>query len=179
MTDRGCYGLPSVYSHTAKTCGSCAARDDCKSKAFTVLQMIRGTVMVDDLIRSFQLSYAAPESIGKTLTITPAQHARLILAPSKIAGRLERLFLQGFDKIARMAFLQRQNPFPQKGAKHLHLAGELLLQGAVTKAGFREACIERFGWSTGTAASEVSNAVALLSGLNLVIESRTTMELRK
>ena len=49
MTDRGCRGLASVYSHTSATCGGCEVRDACGAKAFDTLQRVRGHIKVDDL----------------------------------------------------------------------------------------------------------------------------------
>jgi hypothetical protein len=176
MTDRGCYGLPSVYSHTSATCQSCVVRATCKDKALSVLQLVRGAIKVDDLIDAYRLSYVAAADV--TITLTPEQRARVITAPTKLQRRLENLMLAGFDKVAAVAFKRGENPFREDGAKHLRLVGEKLLQGRVVKADLRAAFQRQFGWSTATAASEVSNAVAILSGLDLINETRFHLELR-
>jgi hypothetical protein len=88
----------------------------------------------------------------------------------KVAGRLQRLFEQGFDRVARSRFVKGENPFTPTGAKHLHLAGELLLRGGLTRTSFRQACVARLGWSAATASAESSQALALLRLLGLTQE---------
>jgi hypothetical protein len=151
-------------------------RASCKDKALSILQLARGAIKVDDLIDGYRLSYAGMDTPPRTLA--PEQQARVITAPSKLRRRLENLMLAGFDRVAAVAFGQGENPFREDGAKHLRLVGDSLLQGRVAKADLRQAFQHQFGWSAATAASEVSNAVATLSGLDLINETRSYIELR-
>lgn len=176
MTDRGCVGLPSVFSHVSSTCATCEARPECSGKVLTTLQRIRGSVQVDDLISQFRLGFV--EQALEKPELTLQQRTAVASMPAKVAGRLKALLLDGFDQTAKSRFAQGDNPFPGSGAKHLHLAGQLLLAGGFTKLEFRTRCIERYGWSTNTAFVEVSRAIALLRGLGLTHEINARVQLR-
>jgi hypothetical protein len=145
---------------------------ECRPKALGALEQLRGSMPVDQLIMEFRADYAQPAT-----ALTVEQRRLVASMPVKIAGRLEQLLLRHFDKRAQTVFTHGQNPFPEAGAKHLHLAGQMLLAGGFTKAEFRKECEARFGWSEGTAFSQVSQALALLRGLALVQEQGERMVL--
>jgi hypothetical protein len=163
MTDRGCFALPSTYSLESKTCKACVAHAECGARVQETLQRIRGTINVEQLIAQFHVGEDAP-------SLTLAQRTKVASMPVHVARRLETLFLNGFDRTARSLFANSENPFPATGAKHLRLAGNLLLQGGFTKKHLRTECQKRFGWAESTAFVEVARTLALLRGLGLIVE---------
>lgn len=161
VTDRGCMGMPSVLNVASPSCQSCKGFAPCRTAALSVLETVRGTVKVDDMIHELR---AGQEGAKPAVEIEFA----IASVPKKVAPRLRSLLAKGFDRAARDALRDGVNPFPLSGAKHMHLAGELLLLGRFTKGQYRQDCMNKFGWAEGTAFSEVSMAIALMRGLGLV-----------
>jgi hypothetical protein len=165
MTDRGCFGMPSVFNPASKTCQGCPGSSQCRDRALDALERVRGTIRVEHLIMEFRTEFVQPAA-----ALTLEQESVVASMPAKIMERLRGLLLARFDRKASVALLHGINPFPERGAKHMHLAGQLLLAGGFTKSQFRKECEQRFGWTEGTAFSQVSQAIALLRGLGLTTE---------
>ncbi len=170
MSDRGCFGLPSVFSLQSDTCSSCSARTACSEKSYALLLRVRGSVDVERYIQDLRLEFAGLGEQRARASLTLAQLTTVESMPARLRGRLKRLLLDRFDVVARQSLEQGENPFPESGSKVMHLAGEMLLAGGMTKIGFRNACQNQLGWSYGTAATESSVALALLRGLGLTKE---------
>lgn len=157
--------MASVFNPGSNACKACPAAKQCRPKALAVLELARGAIPVDQLIMEFREDYEPP---ARALSLS--QESSVASMPVKVAARLRSLLLQGFDRRASAALQQGQNPFTARGAKHLQLAGEMLLAGGFTRSSFRKECQARFTWSEGTAFSQVSQAISLLRGLGLVID---------
>ncbi len=165
MTDRACFGLPSVFNPASEACTGCAARRRCGEASIAVLQKIRSVVDVEAKIQALRLEFAG---VPASAPITLEQSRSIASLPVKLQARIRRLFEARFDQAAKQSLAVGENPFPKDGNKASRLAGELLLAGSFTKAQFRTACMERFNWTYPTAATESSVALALLKGLGLV-----------
>jgi hypothetical protein len=156
--------MPSVHNPASETCKSCLHREDCRVRAVCALEKVRAVLKVDHLLLRLQPDYA----LG--FVLSPVQLKLIEQTQDKLRGRLRNLLERQFDKFARAEFSRGTNPFTEKGAKHMRLAGEMLLRGGFTRASLRQQCIEHFGWTQGTALSEVSQAVSLLRGLQVTKE---------
>lgn len=163
--------MASVLNPESPTCQRCSALEPCRVRALQSLDRVKGAIKVDHLIE--RLEHGSTQ--GYILSLE--DHRAIATTPRKVAGRLESLLTKGFHVIARRKLAAGQNPFPVSGAKHIHLAGEMLLAGGFTKGQLRQQCIERFQWTEGTAFSEVSQAVALLRGLRLVRQTQDHIHL--
>lgn len=178
VTDRGCYGLASVHNTASVVCMQCPVKDGCARKALDILTRVRKVISVEHLIERIEVSYLMPLAAPAMPRLTLEQVTTIAAMPARIQGRLRALLLQGFDRLARSRFQSGTNPFKSTGAKHLHLAGQMLLDGAFTKAEFRAECIKRYGWTKETAFSQTSQAFALLRGLDLTQEIGNRMEMK-
>jgi hypothetical protein len=151
--------MPSVLNVASDTCKSCTGLTQCRTSALETLHRIRDSISVEDLIHELRVGYEV-KPVLQNITLVASM-------PTKVAKRLNSLLSKGFERSALSALQDGHNPFPPNGAKHMHLVGELLLQGSFTKGDYRRLCIAKFGWKEGTAFSEVSMAIALLRGLGL------------
>ena len=164
MTDLGCFGMPSTYNAASIICQRCPFFVPCGKSAQAILAALRGGITADRMLESL-----TPPRV--VLQPTQSHITRIHAAPIKVQPRLERLLNDGFDQKAAEAFANGRNPFPLSGSKQMHQAGQMLLQGGFTRHQLRDWCIETMGWSKASAASQVSNDVALLRSLALVEES--------
>ena len=176
MTDRGCYGLASVHNTASAACQNCALKVDCAHKVLDILNRVRKVIPVQALIERIEVNYLMLD-MPSSPKLTLAQITTVAMIPQRLQGRLKVLLLEGFDRIASARFKQGLNPFKETGAKHLHLAGQMLLGGGFTKAQFRAECIKRYGWTANTAFSQTSSSLALLRGLGLTREINNRTEI--
>jgi hypothetical protein len=165
LTDRGCLGMPSVFNRISKACQECCAREQCRELGLASLLRARERIDVEELIQELRRGFATSLPLGE---LTEQQQQRIQDAPAKLQTRLRTLLEKGFEQTARECFAQGENPF--KTVKNLHVAGELLLAGGFDRTQLREELMARYGWALSNAYSEVSNAIALLRGLALVVE---------
>ncbi len=179
MTDRGCFGLPSTFNPSSSVCTRCDARPDCRGKSIGVLERIGSHVAVDKLLHSLRLSLVVDPMPRGVDGLTDEQARTVASAPTKIAKRLGNLLRDQFDSYALHELREGRNPFPIKGAKHLHLVGDMLLAGGFTKKSLKEACMDRFAWGAPAAFSTVTQTVALLRGLGLLCETTNEFTIKQ
>lgn len=166
MKELGCFGLPSVHNPRSGFCRVCPDFDSCGQQARALIDKVARAPGMRELAHRFHYVLELPDCSAPP-TLTPEQERRVASAPVKVAQRLRSLLERGFDTQAARSFATGTNPFSPTGAKHLHLAGELLLAGGFTRAQLRRRCETDFGWTPNTAASQVSQAVSLLRLLDL------------
>jgi hypothetical protein len=129
-----------------------------------MLERLRDKIPVESLIAEFRQGFSPARKLSLD------QEQLIASMPVKIASKMRSLLEQGFPENARAAFQRGENPFPERGPKHIRLAGSMLLGGGFHRVELRDECVHRYGWSDGTASSQVSQTVALLRGLGLTKE---------
>lgn len=115
--------------------------------------------MPDVPLRSSQLS----------MQLTEDQLKRLEGLPVKVAPRVRLLMQRGIDARSRRDVAAGRNPFPDDTNRYMWLACEMLLHGGFNRSSLKNAFIAQLKFTPATAASHVSNTVAIFNALGICL----------
>jgi hypothetical protein len=94
--------------------------------------------------------------------------ARIAAQNKKAAIQATRLCEQGHMRMLRAMLPRGGNPFVESGPAYLRVVCDALIGGGFTRAQLRVDMAEKLGWTEDTAASHISQAIAILGAFRIV-----------
>lgn len=190
---RVCFGIPSVFSFSSKTCSTCGDFDKCRDHSYQALKGVAQTPSIMSALIEHERFLHPIENVPdpvpqatpaankkkrpsrakqKFFELTDMQQAMIEALPEKAREFARKIFKRGHDALIRAAL--RKNEVPLEGIsgyRSLKVALRLLNEG-FDRQTLRVAFSEELGWSYRSAWNEVSLMWAVLPAIGVAHEKR-------
>lgn len=180
MKHPSCFGIPSVFSFKAETCGNCASREQCRSSAYSKLLTVADQPIVKHLISVHQqhqdtevqaqpiaTSRPIPVSLkpSKKRELTENELEILGKLPKKVGTFLRSIWTRSKDVEMTALFKQGRNPFDLDRAKPYHVAFEAIGNGSASRDNLAKLLMTSLGWTYAAAQSQTTMILHVLPAL--------------
>lgn len=190
---RVCFGIPTVFSFSSKTCSVCSDFGACRRLAHDALIEAPATAEITHALVEFErevvasvpvpkakteVAPVAPASAGTHYTRRGNRHLELTddqknivrSIPMKAGDMLEKIFRRGHDAEIRIALKRGETPLTDvKGYRSLKLALSKLSKG-IDRQGLRACFEQELGWGYSSAWNEVSLLWTVLPAMGVAVE---------
>lgn len=176
MTHPACYGSPTAVSHLCETCRACPAVGACIRQAFSFLDSLPNSPLVQGerqrLSLSRQaLSEAPRAALGsgspKRIGLTANQEAAIKAVGKSVGSMARQLFERGWFDFARSEIEAGRNPGRNDWQR---IFCQALIGGGISRDALQIAYQEQLNLTPGSARVRVSKAVSLFLIGQLVTE---------
>lgn len=190
---RVCFGIPSVFSFSSKTCATCGDFGHCRRLAHDELKkapdipVIRAALVVHERFEHAGVPLPVPSPEGKPSTaalpkarpsrakrpsfeLTEHQKQVIESVPVKVGDAITKLFKRGHDAEIRIALREGKTPLKNVPCyRALKVALKHLKKG-YDRQTLRTYFVEELGWSYTSAWNEVSLTWGILPAIGVAME---------
>lgn len=196
-----CFGAASIFTRDSEVCKACPHFNECEAEAMRVLLKLRSIVNVEDIIKGHEkarkragiqnvtqslaestevaiqpLERRTKEVSVKGFTINKKDEAALLVLKKNPKILALKLLQSGVMERMRQDLKAGINTFEGKSAKLFYMPIHLMLtRKSITSKDLRDAYMEYYNWSEGTAFSQSSIVLQVLVafGFFQVLEDKT------
>lgn len=170
MIHKGCFGIPSIFSFTSKTCERCSDFSDCQQGSYAALSHVSKSLSGDLLTQHRNYSGTAPLQRGLNVSKpTPVRTTKLKQIKRELTAEQEsivdgcqknvgifltKLYERGMDDLIEDRILMNENAFEEDGYRPYHLAYKYLTQGCVSRPYMTQMFQQDMGWTRKAARSQ-------------------------